>query len=366
MRDITGALRAWAIAGESICIATVVRVEGSAPRPAGASMAINGSGRIAGSVSGGCVESALVDVARGVLLDGPPQLVSYGISDEQALDVGLMCGGTIDVFLRRVSGAALERVLDALGGRSPVAAATVLDGATTVGAMLAVLPDERVGTSGDEQLDAAVVDDARTMLAAAETGVRQYEGDMNGPATVFIETFPRPPRMIIFGAIDFAGAVAQMGSFLGYTVTVCDARSAFATKERFPAADEVVVDWPHRYLARTQVDARTVLCVLTHDPKFDVPLLDAALRTPASYIGVMGSRTTHETRVAALRSRGVSQDQLQRLRAPIGMDLGALTPEETAVAIASEIIVSRTGASARPLAELTGPIHGARMMDDCA
>ncbi|CAO0837294.1 Xanthine dehydrogenase OS=Streptomyces microflavus OX=1919 GN=Smic_61780 PE=4 SV=1 [Streptomyces microflavus] len=174
---------------------------------------------------------------------------------------------------------------------------------------------------------------------------------------VFVRTYAPPPRMIVFGAIDHAAATARIGSFLGYRVTVCDARPAFATRERFPTADEVVRAWPHDYLEATEVDARTVICVLTHDPKFDVPLLVAALRTPAAYIGVMGSRRTHSDRLARLREAGVDEAALARLASPVGLDLGARTPEETAVSIAAEIIQHRWGGTGRPLGELTGAIH---------
>jgi xanthine dehydrogenase accessory factor len=163
--------------------------------------------------------------------------------------------------------------------------------------------------------------------------------------------------MLVFGAIDFAAAVARIGRYLGYRVTVCDARPVFATEKRFPDADEVVCEWPHEYLARTKVDERTVITVLTHDPKFDVPLLEVALRTPAAYVGAMGSRRTHDDRIARLRENGMTDADLARLRSPIGLDLGARTPEETAVSIAAEIISLRWGGTGRPLGETSGEIH---------
>lgn len=361
MRDIAATLRAWLASGQPVCIATVVGRSGSGPRPLGAVMAVNGSGAIAGSVSGGCVDSAVVDAARTALLDGVPQLLSYGISGGDVGAVGPTCGGTIEIAVRTVTGAdvgTIEAVLEALRRQEPCALATVIDGAGR-GHMLAVRPAEAVGSSGHGRLDALIAEDARAMLRGPGTGRREYRssGSSGGPATVFIETYAPRPRMIVFGAVGFAPATARIGAFLGYRVTVCDARSAFATRERFPDASEIVVAWPHRYLARTVVDERTVLCVLTHDPKFDVPLLEAALRTPAAYIGALGSRTTHEARVTALRQRGVPQASVRRLRAPVGLDLGAQTDEETAVAIAAEIIAARTGAGARPLTELSGPIH---------
>jgi xanthine dehydrogenase accessory factor len=174
---------------------------------------------------------------------------------------------------------------------------------------------------------------------------------------VLVQTFAPPPRMLVVGAIDYAAATARIGAFLGYRVTVCDARPAFATPERFPDADEVVRAWPHTYLSGTEVDERTVVCVLTHDPKFDIPLLVAALRTPAAYIGVMGSRRTHDDRVERLREEGVGDADLKRLASPIGLDLGARTPEETAVSIAAEIVAARWGGTGRPLSGLTGDIH---------
>ena len=198
------------------------------------------------------------------------------------------------------------------------------------------------------------------MLAQGLTGIRRYgeHGERRGDElSIFVNSFAPAPRMLVFGAIDFAAAVARVGKFLGYHVTVCDARKVFATASRFPDADEVVVDWPHRFLAATEVDARTVVCVLTHDPKFDVPLLEVALRTPAGYIGAMGSRRTHDDRLARLREAGLTEDELARLRSPIGLDLGARTPEETAVSIAAELIQLRWGGTGHPLTSTEGRIH---------
>ena len=361
MRTIAGTLRTWLATGQSVALATVVRTSDSAPHALGAAMAVNGSGAIAGSVSAGCVESAVVDAAQRVLRTGTPQLLSYGISSAEAVAVGPTCGGAIDVFVRPLArDRAVADVLDALQMRSSVALATVLDGAGC-GRMLSVRSHEQVGSLGDELLDAAVADDARRLVAPGTSARRNYDTLQGADSTtVFVESFVCPPRMIVFGAGDYAGATSRIGSFLGYTVTVCDARSAFVTRDRFPAADEIVVAWPHRYLEQTAVDERTVLCVLTHDPKFDVPLLEAGLRTPAAFIGVLGSRTTHAGRIAELRQRGVAEHSLRRLRAPVGLDLGGQTAEETAVAIAAEIIAARSSAGARPLTDLSGPIHAVR------
>ena len=253
----------------------------------------------------------------------------------------------------------LARWHEALATQSPVAMATVVEG-PNVGGKLLVTPENHVGTAGNEDLDRAVVEAARGMLEGGRTGMRHY-----GPrgqrrmedVAVFIQSFAPPPRMYVFGAIDFASAVARIGKFMGYRVTVCDARPVFATRERFPTADEVVVAWPDEFLKTAEVDARTVICVLTHDPKFDVPVLQAALKTPAGYIGAMGSRRTHNNRTARLKEEGVTEGDLARISSPIGLDIGARTPEETAVAIAAEIIALRTGHSGGRLSERSGPIH---------
>ena len=316
-------------------------------------------------------------------------LQTYGISDDDAFAVGLTCGGIIDIFVEPVGSQTfpeLGEVAAAVRADEPVAVATVIDGPGRVGARRVIWgagagqgqqdgspdgpeppdghgPDGRrsSGTLGSgERLDQAVDDDARGMLAQGLTGVRRYGPDgerRRDELSVFVQSFAPPPRMLVFGAIDFAAAVARAGKFLGYRVTVCDARPVFATRRRFPDADEVVTDWPHRYLAGQNVDVRTVICVLTHDPKFDVPLLEVALRTPAGYIGAMGSRRTHDDRLARLREAGLTEDELARLRSPIGLDLGARTPEETAVAIAAELIQLRWGGSGRPLTATTGRIH---------
>jgi xanthine dehydrogenase accessory factor len=292
-------------------------------------------------------------------------LETYGVSDDDALAVGLTCGGILHVFVEPVSRETfpeLGAVSAAIREGRPVAVATVIEGPGQAGSRRVIWPGEtasgRLGAG--ERLDAAVDDDARGMLAQGLTGVRRYgaHGERRGDdLAVFVHSFAPPPRMLVFGAIDFAAAVARAGKFLGYRVTVCDARPVFATTARFRDADEVIVDWPHRYLARADVDERTVICVLTHDPKFDVPLLEVALRTPAGYIGAMGSRRTHDDRLDRLREAGLTKDELARLRSPIGLDLGARTPEETAISIAAELIQLRWGGSGAPLTDTEGRIH---------
>jgi xanthine dehydrogenase accessory factor len=256
-------------------------------------------------------------------------------------------------------GELLDRWRRALEREEPVAVATVVDGPGRGGKLL-VTPEEHLGSAGDPELDRAIVEAARGLLEGGRTEMvhlgPQGQRRMDD-VSVFIQSFAPPPRMYVFGAIDFASAVARIGKFLGYRVTVCDARPVFATRERFPTADEVVVAWPDEFIKTAPVDRRTVICVLTHDPKFDVPVLKEALKTEAGYIGAMGSRRTHEKRAARLREEGVTEEEMARISSPIGLDIGARTPEETAVAIAAEIIALRTGHPGGRLAERSGPIH---------
>jgi len=365
VRDIADSLRTWWDAGQPFALATVVGVSRSAPRQPGAAMAVGAGGEAVGSVSGGCVEGAVYELAQEVLASGEPQLTTYGYSDETAFAVGLTCGGMLTLLVERIDRERTPEFGDLLGAvqrGEPVAVAQVLSGPALIGARRTVWPDRTEGSLGTEGLDVASTADARGLLSQGQTGQRHYgpHGERRvDDVTVFISSFAPPPRMLVFGAIDFAAAVARIGVFLGYRVTVCDARPVFATEKRFPDAHEVVVEWPHRYLARTHVDERTVICVLTHDPKFDIPLLEVALRTTAGYIGAMGSRRTHNERLDQLREVGITPGELARLHSPIGLDVGARTPEETAVSIAAEIISGRWGGSGRPLAATHGPIHGA-------
>ncbi|MBA9006569.1 MULTISPECIES: XdhC family protein [Thermomonospora] len=369
MRDVLGDIARWYAEGRTFGLATVVDTFRSAPRPPGAAMAVSADGEAVGSVSGGCVEGAVYELAREVMDTGRPVLQRYGVSDDDAFEVGLTCGGIIDIWVEPVGPdtfGEFGEVAAAIEAREPVAVATVVAGPGAIGARRVVRPDGATGSLAPGEphaarLDAAVDDDARGMLAQGLTGLRRYgpEGQRRrDELAVFVQSFAPPPRLLVFGAIDFAAAVARIGKFLGYHVTVCDARPVFATAKRFPEADEVVVKWPHKFLRETPVDERTAICVLTHDPKFDVPLLEVALRTPAGYIGAMGSRRTHDDRTARLREAGLTDAELARLRSPIGLDLGARTPEETAVSIAAELIQLRWGGTGRPLTETTGRIHG--------
>ncbi|MEW2048824.1 XdhC/CoxI family protein [Streptomyces sp. NPDC005476] len=364
MREILPALNGWYAAGVPFGLATVVAVSRSAPRDPGAAMAVGPHDEVVGSVSGGCVEGAVFELAREVAADGTARLETFGYSDEDAFAVGLTCGGEITLLIRAVTprlDPSFGAVAESVAAGEPVTVAVVTDGPAPRGATLAVWPDRTSGTLGTEGLDAAVTADARGGLALGVTGVRHYgpRGQRREDAVpVFLHSFAPPPRMLVFGAIDYAAAVARVGDFLGYRVTVCDARPVFATARRFPPGVEVVVEWPHRYLRDTDTDARTAICVLTHDPKFDVPLLEAALRRPAAYIGAMGSRRTHDERRARLVEAGLTDGELARLRSPVGLDLGARTPEEVAVSVAAEIVALRWGGSGAPLTATAGALHG--------
>ena len=374
MREVLPELVRWWRAGATVGVGTVVATWRSSPRGPGAAMLVGPGGEAVGSVSGGCVEGAVYDLAQTVAAGGAPVLQRFGVSDDDAYAVGLTCGGILDVFVERVSRETfpeLAEVADDIEAGRPVAVATVVEHVDPawLGRRLVVRPetDERptTGSLGSDRADAAVIDDARGLLASGRTDTLTYgpDGERRGEGLrVFVSSFAPRPRMLIFGAIDFAAATAQVGTFLGYQVTVCDARPVFATASRFPSADEVVVQWPHRYLEAERdagrLDARTVICVLTHDPKFDVPVLERALRLPeVAYVGAMGSRRTHEDRLARLREAGVTGAELAKLSSPIGLDLGARTPEETAVSIAAEIVALQWGGRGDRLADRDGPIH---------
>jgi xanthine dehydrogenase accessory factor len=364
VRDIAERLRELLDSGRAFGLATVVGVRGSAPRAAGAALAVDGDGVVVGSVSGGCVEGAVYQAAADVLDSGSPMLETYGVSDEKAFSVGLTCGGVIEVLVQRVGpdqAPLLTNLLDMMRRDEPVALATVTGGPAPLGAQLLVMSGAVEGSFGSSGLDAAVIEDARGMLAVGQTGSRHYGayGERRiDDVCVFVQAFTPPPRMLVFGATDFAAAVCRAGAFLGYRVTVCDARAVFATDRRFPDAHEVVCRWPHDYLQETTVDQRTAIVVLTHDPKFDLPLLEVALRSEAGYVGAMGSRRTHDDRLNRLREVGLTDHELARLRSPIGLDLGARTPEETAISIAAEIVQHCWGGTGRPLVDADGPVHG--------
>ncbi|MGW1217662.1 XdhC family protein [Streptomyces californicus] len=368
MLDIAGELHRWIEEGREFAVGTVVSVGGSAPRGPGAALAVDSAGTAIGSVSGGCVEGAVYELCAQALQDGGTVRERFGYSDEDAFAVGLTCGGILDIMVTPVRADSPQRevlraALAAAVAGGPAALARVVDGPDALlGRALLVRADGSAegGLGGHPELDRTAAAEAAALLDTGRTGTIALSEDGShcpGGLTLLVESSVEPPRMIVFGAVDFAAALVRAGKFLGHHVTVCDARSVFATAARFPEADEVVVDWPHRYLRRTRTDARTVLCVLTHEARFDVPLLTEALRMPAAFIGAMGSRRTHEDRTRRLREAGVSDGELARLHSPIGLDLGARTPEETALSIAAEIVAARRGGTGRPLTGGAEPIH---------
>ncbi|MFD9052256.1 XdhC family protein [Streptomyces zaomyceticus] len=363
MLDIAEELQRWVEQGREFAVATVVAVGGSAPRQPGAALAVDSDGTAIGSVSGGCVEGAVYELCQQAIEDGKTVVERFGYSDEDAFAVGLTCGGVIDILVTPVRGGVFPAALAAASAGEAAALARIVSGPEDLmGRALLVRPDGAYEgqLGGHPELDRTAAAEARAMLDAGRTGIVEIgeDGSRCGqPLTLLVESSVPAPRMIVFGAIDFAAALVRVGKFLGYRVTVCDARPVFATQARFPEADEIVVEWPHRYLASTEVDGRTVLCVLTHDAKFDVPLIQAALRLPVAYIGAMGSRRTHEDRNKRLREVGVTELELARLRSPIGLDLGARTPEETALSIGAEIVANRRGGTGTSLTGAHTPIH---------
>ncbi|GGU46225.1 hypothetical protein GCM10010211_07170 [Streptomyces albospinus] len=383
MLDIAEELNRWVEQGRAFAVATVVATNGSAPRQPGAALAVDSDGTAIGSVSGGCVEGAVYELCQEALETGEPVLERFGYSDEDAFAVGLTCGGIIDILITPVqvsapgsaagsgsggtvvdsTAATLAAALAAAASGEAAAVARIIEGpAELVGNALLVRPDgSRTGTlGGHPALDRTAAEEARALLDAGRTSTLEIgvEGSRCGtPLVLLVESSVPAPRMIVFGAIDFASALVRVGKFLNYHVTVCDARPVFATRTRFPDADEIVVDWPHRYLESQELDSRAVLCVLTHDAKFDVPLLERALKLPVAYVGAMGSRRTHLDRQQRLRDVGLTEIELNRLRSPIGLDLGARTPEETALSIAAEIVANRRGGTGTPLTGAHIPIH---------
>ena len=329
LRDVLPDLERWAAEGARAATATVVRTERSAPRGPGAMLAVSERGDVAGSVTGGCVEPAVYDEARDVLAGGLPRLVTYGIADEEAFEVGLPCGGTVEIFVDALDPELIAPLAAAVASERPVALVVPLVGSEAGRKRLLF---------GDETPNGRADDEARAALAR---GASVIVGD--GDARSFVLSLAPRPRMYVFGAVDHAAAVARVGRFLGYRVTVCDARAKFVTPERFPDVDELVVEWPDRFLAGAPVDERTAICVLTHEHRFDVPLLQVALGTRAGYIGAMGARRTNERRAERLRAEGVTEEELARVQAPIGLDIGSKTPEEVAIAVAAEIVAAMRG-----------------------
>jgi len=361
-RSQTVAVR-WLEEGRRVIAATLIETLGSAPLDTGAEMLVDDTGRIEGSVTGGCVEAALVEQAIQVLSGGRPRVATYGISDAQAMDVGLTCGGTVSLLVHEITEAASDALIavrDAVNDGRPAALATLVDG-VGAGAKLAVVDDDVIGSlGGPDLLTRSVVGDARGFLDQGRSALRRYsaQGEVLGNGLrVHIQVFAASPRMLIFGAIDFSAALARLAVEVGYKVTICDARPAFAQSPRFSSHAELVVDWPDRHLAGQTLGPRDAVLVFTHDPKFDEPALITGLSSGAGYVGALGSRRTHADRLERLRAAGLDHEQLGRIHSPCGLDIGARTPSETAVSVIAEILAMRAGRTGGRLSEAEGPIH---------
>jgi len=317
MREVLNELSEWTAAGEEIAMATVVETWGSSPRPLGSKMLVTRSGKMAGSVSNGCIEGAVFEEAQKVLQSGEPKLAAFGVADEVAFEVGLACGGHIEVYvqpLRREH----RHLIEMLNRNEPATLRTNL-------------------ASGETEVIGG---------APSATELARRDGDS------FVEPFRRPAHLVIIGAIHIAIPLHRLAKLMGYRVTVIDARKKFATKERFPEADELIVAWPDEAMKKVRVDNSTYVVILTHDPKFDLPALRSMLKEEAGYIGAIGSRKTSQNRFDALRAEGFTEEQLSRVRGPIGLDLGGRGAEETALGILAEITAVRFGGSGSPMREV--------------
>ncbi|MDA2939250.1 XdhC family protein, partial [Acidobacteria bacterium AH-259-A15] len=342
MREILDDLEHWRADSKKVAMATVVKVYGSAPRPLGSKLALSSAGEMVGSVSGGCVEGAVIEEAREVMQTGQPKLVKFGITDEQAWAVGLSCGGEIEVFVEVLSDLyqELERCLR---DEQLVAISTVIVG-QGLGSKMLIWPDGQ--TQGDlrsSDLNRRLHERAGELLKLQKS--ERVTFDLDGQKSeVFIEVFPPPPKLIIIGAVHVAIPLITFAKVLGFRTIVVDPRSAFATPERFSQADELMVKWPHEALTDSYFNESTYFVVLSHDEKLDNPALKLALESPCRYIGALGSRKTHARRVASLKEMGITGEQLALIHAPIGLDLGARRPEEIALAIIAQIVAVRSGA----------------------
>jgi xanthine dehydrogenase accessory factor len=362
-RRIAGTASEWLREGRRVVAALLVGIEGSAPLEPGAVMLIAEDGAIEGSITGGCVEAAVVGEAKAILGGAAARTVTYGISDELAGSVGLTCGGTVHVFVHELSGeeARVEAdARDAVAAGRPVAIATLLDG-DGAGRKLAVVDGEvEGGFGGPELLDRSVSRDAGGMLAQGRSGIRRYGADgavLGAELAVHVHAFAPPPKMAIFGAIDFSAALARLASEIGYEVTIADPRAPFLETPRFQRAAKTLLAWPEEAFEQLELGPRDAVLVFTHDPKFDEPAVIGALATEAGYIGALGSRKTTADRHRRLLEAGVEAGELDRIHAPCGLDIGSTTPEEVAISVLAEVIAERSARGGSPLRDGSAPIH---------
>jgi xanthine dehydrogenase accessory factor len=361
MIDLLPQIGEWSAQEEEIAVATVIHVAGSAPRPVGARMIVSNAGRMAGSVSGGCVETAVYEEMMDVLAGGAPRLLEFGITEDMIWDVGLACGGTIHVFVQRLDPGLVDALASQIERKQPVALATVVReaaGGAELGVGQSILIAEDGSLAWPESRIAhhasRIAHHAQRLLAVrAERGTVL---ELSPTLQVYVEAFRPPPVLVIVGGVHVAVPLAHFAQELGFAVVVVDPRAKFANRERFPHADEVLVEWPDEAFAHLVIDPSTYVVLLTHDPKIDEPTLAAALRTEAAYIGAIGSRGTHAARFERMQKWGVTQDELRRVYAPIGLDLGGRTPEETALSIIAEVVAVKNGRSGASLRGTTGPI----------
>lgn len=367
MREILDPAAAWVAEARQFALAVLVSAQASSPRELGAAMIVDADGVVFGNVSAGCVDGDVHALCLQAIETGESARVRYGISDEAAFEAGLSCGGVIDVLVLPVlpgtsAATAIADLHAAVLRREPCALGIVTAGAGR-GALLLAHENADPATPTYSGIRGALHADLQRLRTDDHALTLRYGTDVD-PLEVLGLPFPHAPRLIIIGAVEFSVALSRLGAASGFDVTVCDPRDAFAAPARFPDAHEVVHEWPHDYLARTPIDARTAICVLTHDPRFDVPALTIALRSPAGYVGAMGSRRTHDDRARRLREAGVTDAETERLRSPIGLALGGRTPEETALSILAEIVMVRSGGRGGALRDTTGPVHPALSTPD--
>jgi xanthine dehydrogenase accessory factor len=351
LKEVLPDIERWRARGERFAVATVIATRRSAPRPVGAKLAISESGEMAGSVSGGCVESDVYEHACEVLEGSAPQLLSYGISDDLAFSVGLPCGGEIDVFVEQAPEPLVERLLEIIETEERAVLFTVVEGEPFGAELLVKEAGETFGEGPDE-----LVGRVDELLRKGRNTLLELEGGRK----VFAEIYGPAPRLLVIGAVDTAEALCAAAQQLGWRTIVADARAKFATKERIPSADELLVAWPQEALERVQPDYQTAVVVLTHDDKFDVPAIQGALATEAFYIGALGSRRNQERRHERLLEAGVEEHALVRVSGPTGLDIGADTPAETALSILGEILATRAGRDGGFLRAAKTRIHVAR------